>query len=478
MEKRTERRALADASRSLHIKPIAAALATLLLAGCATFSADGGMESVSATARARTGENVSRLHTESDIAAAHATTEQLLAKSLTADAAMRIALLNNRGLQASLLNLGIAETDFVQAGRLRNPGLSFSRLRNGEDVEIDRSVMFDLAGLLTMPVRRGIEQRRFEQAKLQAAAQAVRLARETRKAYFNAVAAQQSASYMEQVAESAEASAELARRMAKAGNWSKLEQAREEAFYAESMAQRARTRHNAVATREQLTRLMGLDGKDTGFTLPDRLPDVPKAPNEQTNLESLAMMQRLDIQMARQDTEATASALGLSRATGFINVLDAGYINKSQSGKPRANGYEVSLELPIFDWGSARVAKAEALYMQSVHRTADTAVRARSEVREAYSAYRTAWELATRYRDDIVPLRKKISDEVLLRYNGMLASVFELLADARGQIASVNAAIEAQRDFWLADTDLQAAVNGSGDLATTRIRTAAPALAD
>jgi outer membrane protein TolC len=449
-----------------------------MLAGCATFSADGGMESVSATARERTGENVSRLHTESDIAAARTATEQLLAKPLTADAAMRIALLNNRGLQASLLDLGIAEADFVQAGRLRNPGLSFSRLRNGDDVEIDRSVMFDLAGLLTMPVRRGIEQRRFEQAKLQAAAQAVRLARETRKAYFNAVAAQQSASYMEQVAESAEASAELARRMAKAGNWSKLEQAREEVFYAESMAQRARARHNAVAAREQLTRLMSLDGKETAFTLPDRLPDVPKAPNEQTNLESLAMTQRLDIQMARHDTEATASALGLSRATGFINVLDAGYINKSQSGKPRANGYEVSLELPIFDWGSARVAKAEALYMQSVHRTADTAVRARSEVREAYSAYRTAWELAARYRDDIVPLRKKISDEVLLRYNGMLASVFELLADARGQIASVNAAIEAQRDFWLADTDLQAAVNGSGDLATTRIRTAAPVLAD
>ena len=481
MKKRTERRALADAGRSLRAKPIAAALATLLLAGCATFSADGGMESVAANARARigeTGENLSRLQTKSDIAAAYAATKQLLAKPLTADAAMRIALLNNRGLQASLSDFGIAEADFVQAGHLRNPGLSFSRLRNGDELEIDRSVMFDLAGLLTMPVRRGIERRRFEQAKLQAAAQAVRLARETRKAYFNAVAAQQSANYMEQVAESAEASAELARRMAKAGIWSKLEQAREEAFYAETMAQRARARHNAVAAREQLTRLMGLDGKDAAFTLPDRLPDLPKVPNEQMNLEATAMKQRLDIQTARQDTEATAGALGLRRATGFINVLDAGYINKSQSGKPRANGYEVSLELPIFDWGSARVTKAEALYMQSVHRTADTAVRARSEVREAYSAYRTAWELATRYRDEIVPLRKKISDEVLLRYNGMLASVFELLTDARGQVASVNAAIEAQRDFWLADTDLQAAVNGGGEPTTMRARSAGPALAD
>ena len=111
--------------------------------------------------------------------------------------------------------------------------------------------------------------------------------------------------------------------------------------------------------------------------------------------------------------------------------------------------------------------------MQAVHRTADTAVRARSEVREAWSSYHTAYGLAKHYRDDIVPLRKKISEEVLLRYNGMLSSVFELLADAREQIASVNAAIEAQRDFWLADADLQAAINGSGSAMEPRSKQAA-----
>ena len=59
-----------------------------------------------------------------------------------------------------------------------------------------------------------------------------------------------------------------------------------------------------------------------------------------------------------------------------------------------------------------------------------------------------------------MPLRKTIADETLLRYNGMLASVFELLADAREQIGSVNAALEAQRDFWLADADLEFALTG------------------
>ena len=40
----------------------------------------------------------------------------------------------------------------------------------------------------------------------------------------------------------------------------------------------------------------------------------------------------------------------------------------------------------------------------------------------------------------------------------MLASVFELLADAREQVTSVTAGVEALRDYWLADTDLQTAL--------------------
>ena len=75
--------------------------------------------------------------------------------------------------------------------------------------------------------------------------------------------------------------------------------------------------------------------------------------------------------------------------------------------------------------------------MQAVNRTVEAAVEARSEVREAYSAYRTSFDLAKHYRDEIVPLRKRISEENLLRYNGMLISVFELLADSREQVAAV-----------------------------------------
>ncbi|MQA18522.1 TolC family protein [Rugamonas rivuli] len=437
-------------------KAAAAGFSAMLLAGCASLSNDGGLADVSRLAQERIGQPAS-LSRDADNSLQVGT---LLAQPLTPETAVQIALLNSPALKASLAELGVTEAEFIQSSRMRNPSLGFGRIRGGSETEIDRSVTFDIAGLLTLPARSRIEGRRFEQAKLQAAAQAVQLAADTRRAYFTAVAAAQSAAFAEQVRVAADASSELAEKMAKVGNWSKLDQARERAFYQDALTQLARSRHEATASREQLIRLLGLWGEQQNFTLPDRLPDLPPQPQEMNDAEAQALTQRLDMQAARRDTEATADALGLTKATGFINVFDAGYANKSSTGKPRENGYQVTFELPIFDWGSAKVARAQAQYMQSVHRTTDTAVRARSEVREAYSSYRTTYDIARHYRDEVVPLRKKISDEVLLRYNGMLASVFELLADSREQLNSVNTAIETQRDFWIAETRLHTAVNG------------------
>ena len=95
-----------------------------------------------------------------------------------------------------------------------------------------------------------------------------------------------------------------------------------------------------------------------------------------------------------------------------------------------------------------------------LNRAAEGAINARSEVREAYHAYRSAFDVAKHYRDEVVPIRKRIADENLLRYNGMLIGVFDLLADARAQIASVSSYIESLRDFWIANADLSTAMVG------------------
>lgn len=442
-------------------RAIAAMVALTFLGGCATFSKDNGLGTVQSATKARgLDQDVQWIKTEQDAENARASVKKLLAAPLTADSAVQIALLNNRGLQATYAELGIGEADVVQAGRLINPGFSFERLHRGDDVSIDRTFLFNILGLITMPIRTDIEKRRFALTQGRVAAETLQTAADTRRAWHSAVAAQESVKYMEQVRMAAESSAELARRMAAVGNFSKLDQAREQSFYADATAQLARVRQQSLAERERLTRLLGLWGEDIRFRLPERLPDLPKAPREIADLESTALRQRLDVQGAMQEAENIAATMGLTKATGYLNVLEVGYRRNSETGQPRQTGYEIELRLPIFDWGSARVARAEYTYMQAVNRAADTAVKARSEVREAYSAYRTAYDLAKHYRDEIVPLRKRISEENLLRYNGMLISVFELLTDARQQVGSVNAYIETLRDYWLSEANLNLALNG------------------
>jgi outer membrane protein TolC len=180
-----------------------------------------------------------------------------------------------------------------------------------------------------------------------------------------------------------------------------------------------------------------------------------------------------------KEAENIAASLGLTRATGFISVLEVGYRRNSETGLGRETGYEIELRLPIFDWGGARIARAEHIYMQSVNRAADLAVQARSEVREAYAAYRTSFDLAKHYREEIVPLRKRISEENVLRYNGMLISVFELLADARQQIAAVSTYLGALREFWIAEATLELAMTGkspgASSIPSTGMAAASPA---
>lgn len=429
-----------------------------LLSGCAGVTPDGGFDAVARQAQARSKLAPRIVLNEADAQAVAETTRALLAQPLDMDGAVRIALLNNPGLQASYWDVGIAQADLAQAARLHNPSFGFKRMAGGGELEIERSLSFSLVQALTLPLARRVEATRFEQIKLGVGAAIERHAFETRRAWIEAVAARQTLDYARRVNAASEASAELMGRMARSGNASTLDRAREQAFHAEAGAALMRAGQQEVAARERLTRLLGLWGQDTAFTLPERLPDLPDAPVQVADVERRALEHRFDVAAARQDAAALAASLGLNRTTRFVNVFDLGIERKRETGMPAARGYELTIELPLFDWGQARTARAEALYMQSLRRVAETAVDARSAARERYLGYRAAWDLARHFRDEVLPLRKQISSEVLLRYNGMLASPFDLLADAREQAGAVNATIDALKEFWSAHVALEEAL--------------------
>lgn len=425
----------------------------LALTGCASLTPGDEVGDVTRLTQPHTGQALAAEPLPPDVLAAR------LREPLTANAAVQLALQNSRALQARLARLGVTAAEVDAAGRLPNPGFSFSRLTRGDEVELERGWHVNLARLLTLPLVQQAEQRRLQAEQQQAAADVLALAADTRRAWVAAVAAEEALTYRRQVLDAADAGAELARRMQAVGNFNALARAREQGFAAEARLAMARAESQRLATRERLVRLLGLWGDDAAaLRVPDRLPALPTTAREQPDIETLALAQRLDVQAARLRLEQAARQVDAGRINRFVSMLELGVVRNTSNEAPTQRGWEVTLELPLF--GPGPLPRAQALAREAAHDAADTAIRARSEVREAYGLYHGAWDIARQHRDELLPLARRISDEQLLRYNGMLIGVFELLADARAQVAAVAAAQDALRDFWLAQADLDQALLG------------------
>ena len=78
-------------------RTLALAISAVFVGGCATFSADGGFGTVETAAKERLNKEVKWVKSDADAESVQTTIKQLLAKPLSADDAVQIALLNNPG---------------------------------------------------------------------------------------------------------------------------------------------------------------------------------------------------------------------------------------------------------------------------------------------------------------------------------------------------------------------------------------------
>lgn len=467
-------------------------LATALtLSGCANFSADGGMSFVKSEAGGELSKDVVKIRTEAEAAVTRARVDALLRKPLTDESAVQIALFNNRALQAAFSELGISEAQMVEASLPPSPTFSLARFAATGELEIERQILQNILGLLTLPRRKEIAEARFQQAKARAVEATLKAAAEARRAYFRAVAANRTVAFLEEARTAAEALSDLAKKLGETGALTKLEQAREHAFTADVNGQLGMARLKQRVEREKLIRALGLWGHQTAFKLPNELRALPKSPRIYKDIETDAVKRRVDLEIARQDLEILAKQHGLTRATRYIDVLEVRGISRTEwkpverttyalnPGTPPSltstaeverertswRGLELEFKIPIYDFGEARTRLAEETYMAAVHRLIAKAVDVRSEAREAYTSYRGAYDIAMHYQKEILPLRQIINDEMLLNYNGMLKDLFSLLTDSKARIMANVQAIEARRDFWLAQVDLHVALVGGGAIA-------------
>jgi len=441
-------------------------LGLLALAGCASFSSDGGFGPVAKATRTHLGKEVLWPRTDGERAKSGAQVAELLAHPLSIDDAVQVALLNNRDLQASFEQLGVSEADLVQSGRLQNPRFDFLHASAGGQYDIEETVSLNVIALLTMSYRHETEQRRFAQAQTIIEQRVLELAANTRFAYLTAVADHESVVFHERVNAAANAGVELAHRMLAAGNWNRIDQARELTFEFDARQGLQRAKYIEAASREKLIRLLGLpnaSGADTPLHLAERLPDLPSSIEPLPDVEQYVLENRIDLQGLRLGLDQLARNLDLAGSTRFVNVLDAGPTRIKQGTAHAAyeSGFALSFEVPIFDTGTARIKRAESVYAQALDEFAQATIDARSQIRQSYANYQSAYRLAVQQRDEALPLRKSMADQALLRYNASLISIFDLLSSARDQASSVDEYMQATRDFWIAKSQFDASLLGS-----------------
>ena len=469
------------------------ATSALLLAGCASFSPDGGMGDVASVVSRETGKDVVKLASAEDTQRARERVAALLGQPLSADSAVQTALLSNRDLQAAYNDLGISEAAYVQASLPKNPGLSFMLYGGTGITNFEVRLIENILELATLPARTKIAAEHYAHAKHVAIVTTLGLAADVRRAWVRAVAAERQVRFLEQSRVTADEAARLVARLGEAGQGDQLDQAEIAAFHAELSVRLGQARIAARREREALTRLLGLWGPEVAYRLPDDLPALPGEPHTIANVEVEAINRRIDLTVGRHDVAAYARTLKLTQATRYVSMLQLAGLVNNESPNPLTNantaitraGGALDIEIPIFDTGEARERSARETYMRAVNRLAARAVNARSEARIAYDTYRGTYDVARFYQSRVLPLREVVSQQIGLRYAtatnvdpAMRVDLFKVLTDTRIRIMATAAALDARRDFWMSDVDLNAALTfGSGGTRGVTDTTGSPASA-
>src|SRR6266699_5496137 len=289
---------------------------TVALAGCAHVDPNPAFRELANTVHLRTGKRVQWNRGSAGDAQAQAAVTSLLSRAFTADSAVQVALLNNRDLQATYEELGIAQADLVEAGLLRNPIFTFERRFPGQALEAD--LLKEFIDILLLPLRKRIAAAQFEAAKLRVGHEILKTAAEVRAAFYEHQGDQQLVDLRKTVADATERTAEAALRMHQEGNLKSLDLANEQASHAQAKIELAKAQSEAVQTREKLNKLMGAFGTQTNWTVASRLPELPGGEVSTSQLESRAIQQRLDLAAARQEFIAQARSLGIARADAIL----------------------------------------------------------------------------------------------------------------------------------------------------------------
>lgn len=294
-------------------------------------------------------------------------------------------------------------------------------------------------------------------AQAQLDAQVLALSHSVQRAWIHVVAARQTVAHLSQVAQAAQAGAELGQRMARVGNWSRAQLLQEQLVQSAAASQLAMAQQEAFSATEDLVRLLGVWGNAAQLNLPSQLPGLPSTVVDSSDLEATALRHQPELILARLEAQQALTGVTAPHLQHWQQAVDAALQVANPSGE---SGLGVAQTTPVLNPREVPLTHALERGIRTQAQAHTLAVTTRSQAREAYFRYRTAVDMAQHQRQAAL-LSAALQDEIQLRYNGMLQSTWDLLAAARARLQSESAAQLAQRDAWLAYVDLQAVLSGA-----------------
>lgn len=387
---------------------------------------------------------------------------KLLTKPIDADAAVRIALAQNRDLRAAFYEIGIARGQFVQAGLPPNPEIDLSLRRSADPaqpLQIDIGIEYNLSGLLMLPLRKGVAEAELAAERLRVAGQVLDTAYCARTSFYAVQARQQELDLRNRALQAFQASYAAAEELHRAGNIPDVELATQRAAVESARIDVAEAENRLLDTRENMNVALGLSGEQTTWKVATPLADPSDEPLAADQLEKRAVQASFELAELEARMQAASRRAGLARTEGTVPHVSGGF-HGERDGVSWEIGGHVTVGLPVFDRNQGRVMSAQSEFGAQRERYMANATALRALVRTALNRVESAGRRARHYKNVVLPAREKALSEMVLQYNAMHVSVFQLLETQRQVTQTAIAYVDTLLDYWNARAALDQLLAG------------------
>jgi cobalt-zinc-cadmium efflux system outer membrane protein len=387
---------------------------------------------------------------------------------LTADAAVSIALRCSPRLQSLYAELALTQADVYEATRLSNPQLGFARVATGAPDDIVKttwSISQRFVELMLLPVRQRVGRETLLASQQYAAHEVLQLEQSVRAAYVTYVAAVAIAEMQARAATAADLSAQTAVAFRAAGNINELQLSREQATAIEAKIEYGKAKSEAARARADLLSVMGLASRDAAklaapTSLPRPLTLALTQPSDADALRKSAQDQRLDLQAARQRVAALDSNASQQRIWRWFGDFEVGYERERETNESTRSGPTASIGIPLFNTRKDLVLRAKGQLELAQVELRKLEIELDNDTEAVMEAARNARDASQALREQLVPLRERITSLSQREFNYMFIGAFELLAVKRDEMQTYRQYLEAIRDEWLTQIQLQRIAGG------------------